>query len=78
VIYVSRRAPQQQVAMLLALYTVTLGGLVSLAANPLGGMVFDAVGAYWLYGLALAGDILALIVLVLTNRTEPTSQLAGY
>jgi MFS transporter, PPP family, 3-phenylpropionic acid transporter len=71
VIYVSRRAPQQQVTVLLALYTVTLGGLVSLVANPLGGLVFDAVGAYWLYSIALAGDILALVVLALMNRTDP-------
>jgi PPP family 3-phenylpropionic acid transporter len=72
VIYVTRRAPAQQVGVLLALYTVTLSGLVSLGAAPLGGLLFDWVGAYWLYALALVGDIVALIVLIGIRRPEPS------
>jgi MFS transporter, PPP family, 3-phenylpropionic acid transporter len=71
VMYVSRRAPARQVTTLLALYTVTLGGLISLAAGPLGGAIYDLVGAYWLYALALVGDVLALIVMFATYRPAP-------
>ena len=39
----------------LALITITLRNLVSMVGNPLSGLVFDAVGAYWLYAIALVG-----------------------
>lgn len=72
VTFISRRAPQQQRAMALALYGVTLGSLVSMAAGPLSGALFDAAGAKWLYLLALAGNILAWLVLTVTYRQPRT------
>lgn len=51
----------------LALYTVTLANLIGIVSAPLAGAAYDAVGARWLYALALAGYGLGWYVLRLTR-----------
>jgi PPP family 3-phenylpropionic acid transporter len=62
VVFLSERAPLGQTATILAIYTSTLRGLISMAAAPLAGIVFDLAGAYWLYVAALAGSLLGALV----------------
>lgn len=54
----------------LALITVTLRYLSTMFGNPLSGLVFDTVGAYWLYALGLVGALGGWLALWL-GRHEP-------
>jgi PPP family 3-phenylpropionic acid transporter len=62
-VFIIERAPAGQSATLMALYLVTLRGLIGLAGNPLGGVIFDLAGGYWLFAGVLAGNALAWVVL---------------
>lgn len=53
--YVTSRVAGAQTATMLALFGVTLPALIQIFSGPFSGLVFDAVGAYWLYALALGG-----------------------
>lgn len=68
--YVTGRAPSAQTATMLALFTVTLTALIQILGAPVGGVVFDVVGAYWLYALALVGNLIAFGILFLFTRRE--------
>ena len=61
-------APHGQDATALTFYDVTLHGLVILIASPLSGMFFDLAGAYWLYAIALAGNLIGWLILSVTAR----------
>ncbi len=63
VAYTAEGAPEGQASTILALYFVTLRGLVILFASPLGGALFDLFGAYWLYAISLGGNILGWLIL---------------
>jgi MFS transporter, PPP family, 3-phenylpropionic acid transporter len=66
--YTVEGAPEGQGSTILALYFVTLRGLVILFAAPLGGALFDLFGAYWLYAVGLSGNFLGWLILRLTVR----------
>lgn len=66
--YVTEHAPAAQTATMLALFTVTLSALIQILAAPLAGIVFDAFGAYWLYALAVVGNLGAAALLFAFNR----------
>jgi len=65
--YVTEHAPVAQTATMLALFTVTLSALIQILAAPLAGIVFDAFGAYWLYALAVVGNLGAAALLFAFN-----------
>jgi PPP family 3-phenylpropionic acid transporter len=74
VVFLSERAPLGQTATILAIYTSTLRGLISMAAAPLAGIVFDFAGAYWLYVAATIGSLLGGLVFrlfVTGSRSQP-------
>ncbi|GIL15880.1 MAG: MFS transporter [Chloroflexota bacterium] len=66
--YVTEHASAAQTATMLALFTVTLSALIQILAAPLAGIVFDAFGAYWLYALAVVGNLGAAALLFAFNR----------
>jgi PPP family 3-phenylpropionic acid transporter len=66
--YAADGAPEGQSNTILALYYVTLRGMVMLFAGPFGGTVFDAFGAYWLYAIAMTGNVFSWLILRLTER----------
>jgi PPP family 3-phenylpropionic acid transporter len=70
VFLISSRTDQSETGTVLAIYTVTLTGLVSMLAAPISGAIFDAIGARWLYALATTGYALGLLSLWIT-RPEP-------
>jgi PPP family 3-phenylpropionic acid transporter len=64
---ISSRTKAVETGTVLALYTVTLSGLVNMVAAPISGSIFDAIGARWLYALAVTGYALGEIVLWLAR-----------
>jgi PPP family 3-phenylpropionic acid transporter len=74
---ISSRTKASETGTVLALYTVTLSGLVSMIAAPISGSVFDAFGAQWLYLLALTGYAAGAVIFWLTRpRQEAVVQPA--
>lgn len=74
--FIVERTPAQQTGTMLALYSVTVAGFISVVISPLSGWIFDRFGPYWLYVEALAGYVAALLVIyfgVLRKRRMPTA-----
>jgi MFS transporter, PPP family, 3-phenylpropionic acid transporter len=74
---ISSRTRATETGTVLALYSVTLAGLVNMLAAPVSGSIFDAIGARWLYALAVTGYGLGALVLWLTRpaaekKTDPS------
>jgi len=74
--YIVEGAPHGQDVTALSLYDVTLRGFVILVAAPLSGILFDRVGAYWLYAIALAGNLLGWLILSITARPTQVTREA--
>ena len=70
VVFLNKHAPLGQSATMLALYTITLRNIVTLVTAPVGGQIYDAVGAYWLYLLAFVGSLMSLGVLTMVYSTN--------
>ena len=70
VFLISSRANPNETGTVLAIYTVTLNGLVSVLAAPISGAIFDAIGARWLYALATTGYAMGWLSLWIT-RPDP-------
>jgi MFS family permease len=66
VVFISEHAKAGQRAAALSLVTVTLFGLIQILGAPLSGLAFDALGAYWLYTIAMSGGFLGWLILWLT------------
>jgi PPP family 3-phenylpropionic acid transporter len=73
---ISSRTQASETGTVLALYTVTIAGLVSIIAAPIGGAIFDAVGARWLYGFSALGYIIGATSLWLTRPKTSQPQSA--
>jgi len=67
VFLISSRTHPNETGTVLAIYTVTLNGLVSVLAAPISGAIFDAIGARWLYAFAVTGYAIGLLSLWLTR-----------
>jgi PPP family 3-phenylpropionic acid transporter len=74
VFLISNRTDPGETGTVLAIYTVTLAGLVSMLSAPVSGAIFDVIGARWLYALAAGGYAVGLLSLWLT-RPVPESPL---
>ncbi len=72
---ISSRTKASETGTVLALYTVTLSGLVSFIAAPVSGAIFDVIGARWLYALSLTGYAIGAI-LVWFSRPEESKTTA--
>ncbi len=67
VFLISSRTDPNETGTVLAIYTVTLGGLVNVLAAPISGAIFDAIGARWLYMFSVTGYAIGLLSLMLTR-----------
>ena len=67
---ISSRTKASETGTVLALYTVTLNGLVTMLAAPVAGAIFDVSGARWLYGLAMAGYAIGATILWMASPVE--------
>jgi MFS transporter, PPP family, 3-phenylpropionic acid transporter len=70
VAYVQELTPPEQQTRAVALYTVVVRNLVFLVVYPLSGLIFDAVGAYWLYAIALVGNVAGGLILLLAKSNH--------
>ena len=77
VFLISSRTDPAETGTVLAIYTVTLAGLVSVLAAPISGGIFDAIGARWLYALAVAGYGTGFLSMWLTRPQHNQIQNAG-
>ncbi len=69
-VFIVERAPAQQSATLLAFYTITVAGFTSMVFSPLIGYLFDAVGTYWLYVIAMVGCLAGALILQLMVKNQ--------
>jgi PPP family 3-phenylpropionic acid transporter len=60
---ISGRTQSAQRGTVLALFTVTIAGLVNIVAAPISGAVFDLIGARWLYALSATGYLIGVLCL---------------
>ena len=70
VFLISSRTDPGETGTVLAIYTVTLAGLVSVLAGPISGTFFDAIGARWLYALSAAGYAIGFLSMWLTRARD--------
>ena len=77
VFLISSRTQPNQTGTVLAIYTVTLAGLVNVLAAPVAGATFDAVGPRWLYALAATGYAIGLLSLWLTRPARGEERGSG-
>ena len=69
---ISTQTDPAETGTVLALYTVTIAGLVNIIAAPIGGAIFDAVGARSLYILSAGGYLVGVTSLWFTRPTPRT------
>lgn len=60
---ISSRTQSMQTGTVLALFSVTIAGLVNIVAAPISGAIFDLVGARWLYALSALGYLIGALFL---------------
>jgi PPP family 3-phenylpropionic acid transporter len=65
---ISSRTQSTETGTVLALYSVTLNGLVTMLAAPVSGALFDAFGVRPLYALAMAGYAVGAVVLWFSRK----------
>ncbi len=73
---IASRTKPNETGTVLALFTITISGLVSMLAAPVSGAIFDAVGARWLYALSFSGYLIGLVSLGLALRKAKKSESA--
>jgi MFS transporter, PPP family, 3-phenylpropionic acid transporter len=60
---VTSRTSSREAGTILALFSVTITGLVNIVAAPVSGAIFDLVGARWLYALSATGYVIGILCL---------------
>lgn len=72
--FVMERSPAQSVGTILAFFSVTVGNILAMVSAPISGNLFDLVGPYWLYVIAMCGYATAAAILFLTVRRKNRMQ----
>ena len=67
VFLISNRTEPGETGTVLAIYTVTLAGLVSVLAAPVSGTIFDVIGARWLYAFSVLGYAIGFLSMWITR-----------
>ncbi|MBL0346670.1 MFS transporter [Candidatus Villigracilis affinis] len=67
---ISSRTQPTETGTVLAIFSVTLAGLVNIVASPVSGAIFDVIGARWLYALSSVGYVIGIACLWLTRPTD--------
>jgi PPP family 3-phenylpropionic acid transporter len=67
---ISSRTQTSETGTLLAMFTVTIAGLVNIIASPVSGALFDALGARWLYVFSAAGYMIGVLCLWWTRPRD--------
>jgi MFS transporter, PPP family, 3-phenylpropionic acid transporter len=72
---ISSHTQPSETGTVLALFTVTIAGLVSIIAAPISGAVFDLIGARWLYALSASGYLIGVLCLWWTRPEAHSEEL---
>lgn len=75
VFLISSRTRPNETGTILAIYTVTLAGLVNVLAAPVAGVIFDAIGARWLYAFSVFGYASGLLSLWISRPLQEKQSL---
>lgn len=67
---ISSRTQSTQTGTILALFSVTIAGLVNIIAAPVSGAIFDVIGARWLYALSATGYLIGFLCLWWTRPDD--------
>jgi PPP family 3-phenylpropionic acid transporter len=67
---ISSQTEANETGTVLALFTVTLAGMVNVIASPMSGAIYDLIGARWLYASAATGYAIAAISLWVSRPTQ--------
>lgn len=68
--YLVENAPEGQGSTVISLFDVTLRSGVSLLGAPLAGLLYDLLGAYWLYVIGLSGGIIGWCIFQAITRSR--------
>ncbi len=63
-----QRAPARHKALVMAIFLTALNESCIVVGSPAVGWLFDALGAYWLYALALVGNLVGWFILRWAGR----------
>ncbi len=63
VLFIGEVAPDRQVTMMMAVFTVTLPAIIRMVSAPVGGWVFDVRGAYALYIIGVIGAAVGWLIM---------------
>ena len=66
--FISEETQPHETGTVLALFSVTLAGLVNIISAPLAGAAYDAFGARWLYAIAVVGYVAGWVCLRTTRK----------
>lgn len=75
VFLISSRTDPSETGTVLAIYTVTLAGLVSVLAAPVSGTIFDVIGARWLYAFSVLGYAIGFLSMWITRPIASQSKV---
>ena len=67
---ISSRTRSTETGTVLAIFSVTIAGMVNIVAAPISGAIFDVIGARWLYALSSTGYVIGIICLWLARPRE--------
>lgn len=68
--FIGEETQPHETGTVLALFSVTLAGIVNIVSAPLAGAAYDAFGARWLYAIAVVGYVLGWICLRVMRRRQ--------
>jgi len=71
---IGRHTQPAETGTVLALYTVTIAGMVNIIAAPVGGLLFDALETRWLYPISAFGYLIGAASLWWTRPMARASQ----
>ena len=75
--YIAENTTPREIPTVLAIFSVTLPGLVNFVATPTAGVLFDLLGGRWLYLMGAAGYLIGWVCLWISGAStrKQTSQM---
>jgi MFS family permease len=68
--YIAENTGQREISTVLAIFSVTLPGLVNFVATPTAGVLFDLLGGRWLYLIGAAGYLIGWVCLWISGPSR--------
>ena len=75
--YIAENTSQREIATILAIFSVTLPGLVNFIATPTAGVLFDLFGGRWLYLIGAAGYAIGWLCLWISGMGFRKADASG-